>query len=424
MGCAILAGACGGDGGGNSAGGARFAYAANLSSNDVSAFSINPATGALAQIDCGGGPGCNGGNFAAGTAPRSVKGTPSGKFLYVANQNSGDVSAYTVAPTGALTPIDCGGGAGCNGARFAAGSSPSSLTVDPSGKYVYVTASTGIAAFAVNTSTGALLRLGCGGGSGCSGSDFAAGIQPFAIAADPSGQFVYVANLSAGDLGGTVSAFSLNAVNGALSKVACPGGVGPACSGSEYVSGVAPFAVAVDPSGSFVQVATRASPTTGTHSSVAAYTINPSDGALIRVSCTGLGFGPACSADFPDNFLVGGDPNAVGVDPSGKFVYLAGTAGVSAYDLLPDGSLDRIDCGGGPGCNGLDFAAGANANAIAFSPSGGLAYVTSPASGVSVFAINATDGKLTRVDCGASPGCNGMDFAAGSGSSAIATLGG
>jgi len=416
--CIFALSACGG-GDSSSARCPHFAYVANATSNNVSAYTVNTATGMLTQIDCGAGAGCNGANFAAGTNPRSLRGTPSGQYLYVANQGSGDVSAYAVASTGALTRIDCGGGGGCNGLDFVAGGSPSSIDVDPSGKFLYVANRSGIAAFAIDASTGALLRLGCSG-TGCSGSDYAAGSDPYAVAIDPLGRYVYAVNLDNGSVSGNVSAFSLNKVNGALTKVAC---VIAGCSGSEYVSGAAPIALSVDPSGSFVQVATQTAITSGTFDSVAAFSINAADGSLVRASCTGLGFGSACSVNLPDNFDTGVRPSAVGVEPTGKFVYVASTTGLSAYGLLPDGSLDRIDCGGGSGCNGMDFAAGTSSAGVAFVSAGTFAYVANKTSGdVSAFSIDAATGKLTRIDCGTGSGCNGMDFAAGSGAIAITTI--
>ena len=54
---------------------------------------------------------------------------PSGKFAYVANCGSNDVSMYTInATTGALTSIG----------TIAAGTSPVSMAVDPAGKFAYV----------------------------------------------------------------------------------------------------------------------------------------------------------------------------------------------------------------------------------------------------------------------------------------------
>ena len=57
--------------------------------------------------------GCSGSSAAvatsAGVIPFSVTVDPSGKFAYVANNGSDDVSAYTITSTGALTPIICSG---------------------------------------------------------------------------------------------------------------------------------------------------------------------------------------------------------------------------------------------------------------------------------------------------------------------------
>jgi len=57
---------------------------------------------------------------AAGTTPYSVTVDPSGKFAYAANRISNDVSAYTIdATTGVLTST---------GAAVAAGTNPHSVT--------------------------------------------------------------------------------------------------------------------------------------------------------------------------------------------------------------------------------------------------------------------------------------------------------
>jgi hypothetical protein len=74
-----------------------FAYVANQSGNNVSAYTINPSTGALTPVA--------GSPFAAGIAPRSVTVDPSGKFAYVADLGR-NVSAHTINPSsGALTPV-------------------------------------------------------------------------------------------------------------------------------------------------------------------------------------------------------------------------------------------------------------------------------------------------------------------------------
>ena len=90
----------------------NFAYVANGTSNNVSAYSINATTGALTQV--------TGSPFPAGSTPSSVTVNPAGTFAYVTNQNSSNVSAYSInATTGALTQVA--------GSPFTAGTNPYSV---------------------------------------------------------------------------------------------------------------------------------------------------------------------------------------------------------------------------------------------------------------------------------------------------------
>jgi 6-phosphogluconolactonase len=59
----------------------------------------------------------------AGVFPISLAIDPSGLFIYVANDNSGDISVYGVdSTTGALTPA--------SRSPFAAGAGPRSIAID------------------------------------------------------------------------------------------------------------------------------------------------------------------------------------------------------------------------------------------------------------------------------------------------------
>src|SRR5712692_8761354 len=122
------------------------------------------------------------------------------KFAYVANDVSGNVSAYTInSSTGALSPV--------LGSPFGAGTGPVSVAVDPSGKFVYVAVegSANVSAYSIDSTTGAL--------SPVPGSPFAAGLFPDSVAVDSSGKFAYV-----GDLFGGVSAYTIDCNNGADRK--------------------------------------------------------------------------------------------------------------------------------------------------------------------------------------------------------------
>jgi 6-phosphogluconolactonase len=71
----------------------------------------------------------------------------------VANSNSNDVSMYTInGTTGALTSTG----------TIAAGSSPTSIAIHPSGKFAYVTnsGSNNVSMYSIDGATGALMLIG------------------------------------------------------------------------------------------------------------------------------------------------------------------------------------------------------------------------------------------------------------------------
>ena len=91
----------------------RYVFAANAEAADqVATYSITPSSGALTLLS----------TAPAGSLPVGIAIDPSGQFLYAVNFNSNDVSAYTVAPSGALTPVA--------GSPFAAGGQPHAVAID------------------------------------------------------------------------------------------------------------------------------------------------------------------------------------------------------------------------------------------------------------------------------------------------------
>jgi 6-phosphogluconolactonase (cycloisomerase 2 family) len=100
------------------------------------------------------------------TKPISIAVDPTGKFAYVANTSSNDISQYTIGGTGALTAI---------GTPVAAGSAVFGLNIDPSGNYLYATNRGGstVSQYTINTTTGALTPMGT--------ATVAAGLNPTSI---------------------------------------------------------------------------------------------------------------------------------------------------------------------------------------------------------------------------------------------------
>ncbi|HKC44301.1 MAG TPA: beta-propeller fold lactonase family protein [Burkholderiales bacterium] len=188
----------------------KFAYVANVGGG-VSAYTIDPVGGALAPIDADSGTaGIQ--SFAAGTFPSGVAVHPSGKFAYVANFSSNDVSAYAIDPTtGVLTPVP--------NSPFSTGPSgvhPFGVTVHPSGKFLYVTnnGSGNVSAYTIDATTGALTAIDAIPGT-VAIDNFAAGTGPQSVTVDPSGKFAYVANNASNN----ISAYAIDASSGALTAL-------------------------------------------------------------------------------------------------------------------------------------------------------------------------------------------------------------
>jgi 6-phosphogluconolactonase (cycloisomerase 2 family) len=131
----------------------RFALVANTGSNNVSVYIIDSTTGALTVVQNPALPVTN--FFSTGTAPQQVTIHPSGNFAYVANATSGDVSAYTInQTTGVLAQIA--------GSPFpTGGTNPKRVTIDSAGKFAFVSNqnSDTIAVFSIDQTTGVLTAV-------------------------------------------------------------------------------------------------------------------------------------------------------------------------------------------------------------------------------------------------------------------------
>jgi 6-phosphogluconolactonase (cycloisomerase 2 family) len=97
------------------AAGTPYAYLTNTSSNNVTAYSADAATGALTQL--------SGSPTPAGTYPNSLTAHPDGKALYVLNNSSNDVSSYAIGSNGTLSKLWTG--------NVAAPQSPYAIVITP-----------------------------------------------------------------------------------------------------------------------------------------------------------------------------------------------------------------------------------------------------------------------------------------------------
>ncbi|HEX3230784.1 MAG TPA: beta-propeller fold lactonase family protein [Pyrinomonadaceae bacterium] len=124
----------------------NFLFAGNGGSDNVSAFSIDPVTGVLTSVP--GSPFATGG--VAGLSGMSLTTTPDDKFLIVANGSSLNITVFSVAANGALSPV--------TGSPFASGAGGplASAKVTADGKFVAVSSSPGSVFMFSISATGAL----------------------------------------------------------------------------------------------------------------------------------------------------------------------------------------------------------------------------------------------------------------------------
>jgi 6-phosphogluconolactonase (cycloisomerase 2 family) len=156
-----------------------FAFVANAGSGTVSTFKVNQTDGGVIASPAGS-------PFPAGTTPSAVVVDPSGQFALVANSGSDNVSVYTInATTGVLTPVL---NPSPSSNFFPAGTAPQTATFHPSGNFVYVAndGSDDVTAYSFNQTSGVLTQV--------SGSPFTTGGNPQRVTIDSAGNFAFVSN--------------------------------------------------------------------------------------------------------------------------------------------------------------------------------------------------------------------------------------
>jgi 6-phosphogluconolactonase (cycloisomerase 2 family) len=158
--------------------------------------------------------------------PTAVNVLASGAYVYVTAYDSsvtpsvGYLFGFSVGSGGVLTPL--------SGSPYAAGVHPSAIASDASSTYVYATdfASGNVRGYTV--ASGNLTPL--------AGSPFRAGNQPSAIVVNPTYPYAYVANAQ----DATIQAYSIS--NGKLTSL------GTSSSTGAYATGLQPMAMGIDPS--------------------------------------------------------------------------------------------------------------------------------------------------------------------------------
>jgi 6-phosphogluconolactonase len=276
----------------------KFVFVGNEVDNDVSAFAVNPMTGALTAVP--------GSPFAAGIDPQAMA-SVGGSQLYVANAGSDTVSAYSIdGDTGALTPM--------SPATYPTGKGPASVAVAPFVSLIYVGSvitcecsviyvanhggSNDITAFSIDL-TGVLTPV--------PGSPFPAVGNPLSLAVGAGYKFLYTANPDATNP--SISGFSVDLGSGALTPL----------SGSPFPIPVSHY-IATDQTGAYLYV------TSGTN--ILGYAINATNGALTALP------------GFP--VATGANAYSITIDPTNRNLYVTNDDAANVGGFTLDASTGAL----------------------------------------------------------------------------------
>jgi 6-phosphogluconolactonase (cycloisomerase 2 family) len=334
----------------------------------IHGFNVNTSTGALSEVP--------GSPFSGGLGPAQIVIDPTGRFLYVANQLSKDVTGFSIdAATGALTSLP--------GSPFFIGSEPVTMGADPTGRFLYVFAATvsfGISQeslfeYTIDPVSGVLTLTS----SSPVTWESIPGILITSIAFSPAGNMAYLGQSASNSQIGPILICTVDFTTGTLTQVAS---AQPASAQADHLG--------LAPGGNFLFS------TSGPNHQVDAFTIG----------ATGM---PSEISGSP--YAVGNVAAAIGVHPSGNFLYVVNENEPYQAGSNPSqyaGSVSAFGIGATTGAltpiSGSPFAAGINAASIVVDPTGSLAYLASTNyvtgtysafAQIQGFSINSSSGALS-----------------------------
>ncbi len=289
--------------------------------------------------------------------PSSLPQVPDTVFLVASDTTSHLLFSYELDPaTGAIALVD-NAGLSVDGA-FALASSPD-------GRFVFAAGAEGLTCIGVDVSTGALTAVD---------SQVLAGANATFIAVHPFAPVIYVADGTAAP-NGKIFIVGYDASDGTLG-----GQVTVDAGGLDY-----PHGLALTPNGALLYAANYASGT-GTGTTLTAFVVNATTGALAAVAASPFDLAAANTAD----------PRNLAITPAGDHLVVVDES--SNPTKVAVASLESTT-GALTGVGRASPASGALGGGIAIAPNGAQVYATNRSNNtVSTYALDATTGALTFVE--------------------------
>jgi 6-phosphogluconolactonase (cycloisomerase 2 family) len=206
----------------------RFLYIANTGSDSISIYEITTSSGALSSV---GSPVV----ISAGSNPTSLAIDPTGRYLYVTNSNAifDDIWSYEINPADGTLTLNQ---ASVSGTDMDA---PVDIAIDPSGRFLYtannrlINGKCWVSGFALDPNNGNLSELTNSPFSTETATSF--NCNPTSISADPLGEYIYSAGTT-----DRILVYSMNPSNGDLSL------------SSNALASNDPYSLAIDESGGYL----------------------------------------------------------------------------------------------------------------------------------------------------------------------------
>jgi 6-phosphogluconolactonase (cycloisomerase 2 family) len=352
---------------------ARFIYVPNQASNSISAYSIDATTGALLEL--------SGSPFAAAPSPTIASADPQGRFLYVAGRGSAStppvLSAYSIdSSTGALTPLA--------GSPFAlsVASPPANgqvadigrFLIHPSGLFGYLTIGvpTGrVYGLAINPTNGQLSEL--------PGMPITLGHTLYTGTYAASGSIIYFPHISNGPPIGLVTSYSINQPSGVLTLI-----------GSADIQSRGSTMAVLTPGDAFLLTPNAI------FSNVSVMDVEPSAGTMTPVAGSPVALG------------AGAAPFALTYHGGQNFFYVTDSANPTVFALRLNTTTAAVTAAPG---SPYTVGTGTLGPAV-LDPVGRFLFVPQrTANAIAAYVINQTNGALTSAP--------GSPFAAGNSPSAV-----
>jgi 6-phosphogluconolactonase (cycloisomerase 2 family) len=347
----------------------RFAYLANGFDGTISAYAVNAPGQTFTPL-----------GYVADTGnsgfPTDVLLEPSGRFAYAlngfANTNPG-IMIYNVNPvTGALSPVTT---VGVTNPVLNQGQFPVQGVIDPTGQFMYVAnlnqnSTYSVTDYTIDTVTGGLTPID---------APVTTNINTPTIVMDRAGKFLYVINDGTNLIAEYSIAASTSPTPGSLTPLPAPNATIP--------TGNFPELGTFDPTNTYFYVPNDGDDTVSVYTIAGSGSATP--GALTPVAGSPFIVGPG-----------GVNPNGpfgVAVDPSSKFLYVANNAAdtVSAFSIGTGGAIGAALAGSPYFTSPTGALIGAAPFSINIDPEGTFVDIVNQTSGtIAIFKLNS-DGTLT-----------------------------